>query len=262
MKINKALLIILCNLFTLNIHAWWDTGHALICDAAYDRLSPEIKQKVDDLIPEKTYGEGCVWPDILKQSKRSTSPWHYINLPPGEVEVTETNCPRQGCLIDAFYDQLDLLRDGDFNERRDAVRFIGHFIGDAHQPLHTGYGFDRGGNGHKLTLENGNKTNMHMVWDGHIIEYILENIGEEKFMETFSSLTDQYLSKLKYDSDMYAWATESRVIAMSDSVQYRQDIRLKIANSEYLKTHSGVVIDRLALSSARLAILLEQELIK
>ena len=36
--------------FSAYTHAWWDTGHALVCDEAYKRLSPEIQKKVDELI--------------------------------------------------------------------------------------------------------------------------------------------------------------------------------------------------------------------
>ena len=38
--------------FSAYTHAWWDTGHALVCDEAYKRLSPEIQKKVDELIEE------------------------------------------------------------------------------------------------------------------------------------------------------------------------------------------------------------------
>ena len=50
--------------------------------------------------------------------------------------------------------------------------FIGHFIGDIHQPMHIGYPHDRGGNDHLLEFADGRKTNMHSLWDGQNIEHM------------------------------------------------------------------------------------------
>ena len=76
--------------FSAYTHAWWDTGHALVCDEAYKRLSPEIQKKVDELIDGRfdNYGAACIWPDEVKAIERpETRPWHYVNLPRGKVKV-------------------------------------------------------------------------------------------------------------------------------------------------------------------------------
>ena len=60
---------------------------------------------------------------------------------------------------------------------------------------------------------------------------------------------------------LYPWINESRKIAVSDSVRYLNN-RIQDVDEDYLKTHGSIVIDRLALAIARLAILLEIELSK
>jgi hypothetical protein len=42
-------------------------------------------------------------------------------------------------------------------------------MGDLHNPLHAGYGFDRGGNDTKVVF-NGRSFNLHRIWDAEIIE--------------------------------------------------------------------------------------------
>lgn len=54
-----------------------------------------------------------------------------------------------------------------------SLRFLVHFLGDLHQPLHL-TGRDKGGNGALFRFE-GRARNLHSVWDGGIV---LKNIRE------------------------------------------------------------------------------------
>ena len=95
---------------------------------------------------------------------------------------------------------------------------------------------------------------MHAVWDGYIYNHALDTLRDDfntVFFESFYSQAEG----LSYDQNIYAWATESRTIAMSDSVGYR-DQSIKKIDRNYLDTHKSIVIDRLALASARLTVLL------
>ena len=55
------------------------------------------------------------------------------------------------------------------NEKRIALRFIAHLVGDIHQPLHVGFAEDRGGNSVEVRF-NGRKENLHSLWDTLPIE--------------------------------------------------------------------------------------------
>ena len=46
----------------------------------------------------------------------------------------------------AYYVQVLNSPDSPRNEKRIALRFVAQFVGDIHQPLHAGFGEDRGGN--------------------------------------------------------------------------------------------------------------------
>ena len=72
-------------------------------------------------------------------------------------------------------------------------------------------------------------------------------------------LSKKYKNNLSYSDDIYPWANESRKIAVSDSVRYLES-RIQNVDESYLIIHGSIVIDRIALAIARLAILLEVEL--
>ena len=72
-------------------------------------------------------------------------------------------------------------------------------------------------------------------------------------------LAKKYKRSLDYSDDVYPWINETRKIAVSDSIRYL-DNRIQNVDEAYLINHGPIVIDRLALAIARLAILLEVEL--
>jgi hypothetical protein len=242
---------------SLESFGWWDSGHQLVCDVAELHLSDSAKKELQDLLGgERKFAEGCVWPDTIKSKRPKTSPWHYINLPPDEIEVKASHCPDEGCIMKAFYEQLAVLKNKTADEelRKEALMFIGHFVGDIHQPFHVGNAEDRGANGYRVTMPSGRNRGMHAVWDGYIYNHALDTLRDDfntVFFESFYSQAEN----LAYDQNIYAWATESRTIAMSDSVGYK-DQSIKKIDRKYLDTHKSIVIDRLALASARLTLLL------
>jgi len=54
-------------------------------------------------------------------------------------------------------------------QRSEALKFLSHFVGDVHQPLHVGFARDRGGNDIKGAWM-GHETNLHKVWDFHVVD--------------------------------------------------------------------------------------------
>lgn len=253
----KNILLTLVLMISFNASAWWDTGHEMVCSEAYKLLSQETKTIIKPLLQgQETFGLSCLWADEIKQDRRDTRAWHYINLSDDMQNTYEARCPENGCLIKAFYDQLKVLNNKDavILERQEALWFIGHFVGDIHQPMHVGYPEDLGGNRHQLTLNNGTKTNMHKVWDGQIIEYIESKIGEDGFRIQVQKKIQLFVAQPQ-STHIEDWAQESRNIAMKDSVGYRGN-SLKVASSEYMEAHGEITQDRIALGAIRLSVLL------
>ena len=242
-------------IFCLDANAWWDTGHTLVCDEAYKLLTMDAKKALDPLIEEHgSFGTACLWADWVKNKERKdTRSWHYINLPDSEQNTYNTSCPENGCLIAAFYEQLNILNDRSlaFRQRQEALWFIGHFVGDIHQPMHVGYAEDLGGNRHYLELKDGTKSNMHKLWDGQIIEHMESLFGNEYLSLSVTQEIQEFLN-ISHSEDIESWAQESRDIAMQQSVGYRNN-KLKIVTNEYMETHFKVVQERIALGAIRLS---------
>ena len=240
---------------SFNANAWWDKAHRMVCDEAYKLLSVPAKKFVDPLIKEHgSYGTACLWADWVKNDDRKdTRSWHYINLPDSEQNTYKTSCPENGCLIAAFHEQINILKNPSetFHLRAEALWFIGHFVGDIHQPMHVGYPEDRGGNDHKLKFADGSLTNMHSVWDGQIIEHMDSLFGEDYLLINVAKKINKFL-KNSHSEEIEAWAQESRDIAMLPSVGYRNN-KLKLVTNEYMESHFETVQDRIALGAIRLS---------
>ena len=251
----KKLFVTIIFIFSLDASAWWDTGHKLVCDEAYKLLTADTKNYLDPMLKEHgSFGTACLWADWVKnKDRKDTRSWHYINLPDSEQNTYKTSCPENGCLIAAYYEQLHILKDESqgFRERQEALWFIGHLVGDIHQPMHVGYPEDRGGNGHRLELSDGTQTNMHKVWDGQIIER-LESLHDKDYLSANVTQQIQELLSIPHSADIESWAQESRDIAMQQSVGYRNS-ELKIASNEYLESHFETVQERIALAAVRLS---------
>ncbi|MDC1140715.1 S1/P1 nuclease [Gammaproteobacteria bacterium] len=250
----KNSLLALVLMISFNANAWWDTGHEMVCSEAYNLLSPVAKKAVDPLSEaEGSFGRSCLWADWVKRERRETGNWHYINLPDDQQDVSEARCPENGCLIQAFHDQVKILKNSQtsFLQKQEALWFIGHFVGDIHQPMHVGYPEDLGGNRHQLELADGTKTNMHKVWDGQIIEYVESKIGKKNFHLGVKNKIKIFLD-LEHSPEIENWAQESRDIAMSNSVGYKGAV-LKVTSNEYMETHGPIVQDRIALGAIRLS---------
>jgi hypothetical protein len=63
------------------------------------------------------------------------------------------------------------------DEKREALRFVIHFVADIHQPLHCANNNDRGGN--DIPLRWGNrKTNLHEIWDHYVLTNTLNQVTD------------------------------------------------------------------------------------
>lgn len=84
-------------------------------------------------------------------SGKTAGPRHYVSVPEGKTYV-EVGAPDEGDAVTALEQFTNTLKDpsATTDEKRLALQFIVHIIGDLHQPLHAGNGTDRGGNDVKV----------------------------------------------------------------------------------------------------------------
>jgi len=114
---------------------------------------------------------------------KETAEWHFIDYPlsvdAGQAGFAKF-CAAGNCVIDAIVNQFKKLKTSpDKTEKANALRFLIHFVGDVHQPLHAIDNGDRGGNcipvtyfGTQPVTTNGGGSfspNLHHVWDTETI---------------------------------------------------------------------------------------------
>src|SRR5690606_22126940 len=154
--------LLLAGLMAPPAQAWSELGHRMVGDLAALRLDVTAREQVDWLLEgegEPTLGGVAGWADALRRLDpprfRITSRWHYINARGGGCAFDEArDCADGGCIVTAINTQRRILADrGESREaRRDALKFLVHFVGDVHQPLHAGSREDAGGNGFQVSL--------------------------------------------------------------------------------------------------------------
>ncbi len=152
--------------------AWGPNGHRAVGQVAENHLTPEARAALEELMGHESLARAGTWPDEIRSDPawNRASPWHYISIDDDEtLETTERN-PR-GDVLEAMERFEAVLRDpaASREDKVVAVRFLTHFVGDVHQPLHVGRRGDRGGN-EIVVLWFGEPSDLHAVWDHEMIE--------------------------------------------------------------------------------------------
>jgi hypothetical protein len=236
--------------------AWSKQGHQLVGELAERELSPVALAEVQRLLegePVPTLAGVSVWADEI----RAHSPWHYVNFPgEGCDYVPARDCPDGNCVIGAINAQAAILADrsrGD-EDRRNALKFLVHFVGDAHQPMHAGFAHDRGGNNFQVNYRGrgkpeGQGTNLHGVWDF----WLLQSAGLDNaaYVERLLQSPVPADPTLDAANPALEWTLEScRLIA---SEQAYPPSRRRNLGDNYLDTHRPVAERRVRQAGDRLA---------
>jgi len=161
--------------------AWGPLGHSVVAELAQRHLSPAAEAEVERLLaPEHTHSLADVanWPDQIQDDPARAALWkqtrgqHYVNFRGGSDcdYVPPRDCRDGRCVVAALQYYVGVLGDRSQSdgERREALKFVVHFVGDIHQPLHAGYRDDKGGNTYQVQFD-GKGSNLHKVWDSGML---------------------------------------------------------------------------------------------
>ncbi len=190
---------------------WGQNGHRIVGEIATRHLSEEAAAAVEALIGPIDLAQAGTWADEIRSDSTwdHAAPWHYITI---EDDQTLETAPRNpdGDIVEAMERFEAVLRDpkADHEAQAQALKFMVHFVGDVHQPLHVGRGADRGGNG--ITVYwFGDRTNLHSVWDTRIIEN--QHLSFTEFTRFIDHATEAQVAAWQRAS--YAdWVAESKAL--------------------------------------------------
>lgn len=265
-------------------HAWWDMGHMLVARIARSGLKPEVQREVDRLlqINPTTKADDMVsaacWADDVRPDRRETANWHFINIHFRTDGKETSNKPLDENVVWAIAKQSEILKDKGKGDaaRADALRYILHFVGDVHQPLHSVArdsdlhpDGDRGGNDFKLLpadlfldMERPPQ-NLHALWDAagglyRSMDRPLTLQGKQ-YVDALANLITLWMpeSSLQEASDLKPddWVQESLKIAESFAYTAPENGKPDIV---YLLECQRVSAKRIALAGYRLGHLLNE----
>jgi nuclease S1 len=238
--------------------AWWDLGHRIVARLADTRLTPRARAAVHQILGGQGLADASVWADNIKNYRHDADPLHYINIPLSDTTyIAQRHCPRGRCIIVAIENERRMLANPATSPaaRAEALRFLIHFMGDLHQPLHVGDDHDRGGNDRAITLL-GRATNLHKAWDGEMIDSL--GLSQESYFTYLRKRMTSIDTRTMERGSVVDWAMEGHRIAVRDVYgKLPSDGRI----GQGYMTESRPVIDRqLIAAGVRLAAILNQAL--
>jgi hypothetical protein len=250
---------ILPSLFALGLSAallsWGVTGHRAVGKIAAGHLTPQAKAAVHDLIGDTTLADISTWPDEVRgqAAYRHTGPWHYINLPLGlgyaDFEAKVKGMSQEN-VYSALLQQEQIL--GSSTSTRtakvEALKYIVHFVGDLHQPMHVSREEDKGGNTVQLNYD-GNGTNLHALWDSKLIEH--QGLAYEQMAATYDHATPAQVKQWQADP-VIRWIWESYQ-ASSKLYAEVDAMKSRAIDDSYYQAHIGIVQERIEKAGIRLA---------
>lgn len=224
-----------------NAFAWGPDGHRIVCQIAFRLLDAPRQQEIIRLTAKyrrpnngtgfSFFSEGCVFPDEARQKARDNVPgwdkfdafdaWHFLNVPRTTHLLAESDC-NNNCVLTGVARHADLLRTSKTDEdRAEALFFLGHWVGDVHQPLHVSYSDDRGGNSigpiHGGFYES---THMHGVWDSGIIANLVGPNGWRLFADRAAREITPAQNDSWIAGSPLVWAQESYNLITRQAAQY------------------------------------------
>jgi hypothetical protein len=236
---------------------WYDLGHRLVARVAERRLTPGAAAAVRDLLGGQSLADASVWADDIRQYRHDADALHFVNIPLDAAGYDPArDCPGGRCIIAAIERDSRVLADPGAAPatRAEALRFLIHFMGDLHQPLHVADAGDRGGN-RRLVYLLGDSMNLHQVWDGELLK--LAAAGETDHLDRLRREMDTLDLAALERGTVAEWAMEGHRIAVRHAYRLPGDGRLGEA---YVAANRPLIDHALIAAGVRLAKVLNDAL--
>jgi hypothetical protein len=223
-------------------------------------LSPSAKAAVADLLGGESLEEVSTWADEIRSNPayRHTASWHFLNLPSGldhAAFMAQVHSMGQENVVSSIHHFEDVLTNPTSNksEKAEALKFLVHFVGDIHQPMHISHKEDKGGNTIQVRYD-GKGTNLHALWDTKLLE--TEHSSEGELVAAIDH-ADTKLIKQWQASSPEDWAWESYQISSKLYLEANEQGG-KSLDQDYYQKYQPVVEQRIAQCGIRLAGLLNE----
>jgi S1/P1 Nuclease len=217
-KYLRVAMTLSVSLVAFKAGAWGREGHQIVAAIAQQHLTPEARTGIQQLLYKDHIYDPSVasWADDIRSSRRQTGVWHFVDIPiSADVYSEPRDCEGGNCAVDKlgeFSHTLAFPQDGD--NRVEALKFVVHFVGDLHQPLHSADNNDRGGNDVSVRYDGSRRpANLHKAWDSLVLDDAMGNQQPLDYAEALDSTITQSDITAWDSGDAAAWANEAHKVA-------------------------------------------------
>ena len=233
--------------------AWGKKGHEMVAEIAFHYLDDSTKAKVQHYLRKMSIEDASNWMDEMRTNSYYDymKPWHYINI--GKDSMYVPSVKERDILIILNSAIAELRHKDSLKEKnvREDLYLLFHLMGDFHQPLHVGYGIDRGGNDILVSyIYKSYHTNLHKVWDFEIMD--TKNISLEDCLKQYDSFTAEEIKEIE-KINLMSWMKQSR--SLLDSVYNFQD---GFIDQNYVDRNTIVIEKQILIAGLRLASVLRE----
>lgn len=248
-KINFLLLFFLITLTSTESYSWGSQGHKIVAEIAYQYLDKATQDSVKKYLGDMSFQNAATWMDDMRSDPNFNymKPWHYINVEKDKTFVKSTD----ENIVNELNKTIDELQRSKANKElvNLDIKIIFHIVGDLHQPLHVGYGTDKGGNSIDVIFQ-GKKSNLHKVWDSEMIYE--KKITAEECLELASKLSAEEIREIQ-KIDVIKWMDESRSFLANV-----YDFKEGIIDQNYINMNTPIIEKQLTYAGLRLANILRK----
>jgi hypothetical protein len=214
---------VLVSAFAARTTAWGSDGHHIVARIAWSQMTDAAKHAAQDLLGTADFIASSTWADEVRSRRTETYNWHFVDIPYGANSYDAArDCKvsvRGDCIIAELTRAQHAIGDTTLSkdQRTDALKFLIHFVGDLHQPLHAIDNHDKGGNDVHVTIAGRRTTNLHSVWDSVVINS--RGMGEEAYAN--SLIEDLNVHPVPPGPiDYIAWVQSVHEIAVKEAYTY------------------------------------------
>lgn len=227
-SIRRGLLLVTLVLVPRPAWSWGCAGHEVIALLAGSLLTERARAEATRLLVANpidphlrrycngvadAFVDAATWADDIRDERPETAPWHYVDLPRGAANKN-VRCPAEGCVTKAIETERAVLHSrAPDRMRAEALRYLIHFVGDVHQPLHCASNGDKGGNclpvrylGDEPVRDSHKPKylpNLHSVWDSGLVTTLLSRPRRRGASSVVQAL------RRRFADDIPAWMSSA-----------------------------------------------------
>jgi hypothetical protein len=250
---KKTLPLLAIFIISFLMISWGYVGHKTVATIAENHLTPEAKAGIKELLGDQTISDVASWADEVrdKSEYKSTFQLHFINAPLGLTyqqfsDLIEAQGEHNVYSGIRKYQEVITSSVTTKDQKAEALKFIVHFVGDAHQPFHVSRKEDKGGNTIQVQFD-GKGTNLHSLWDSGLINK--QGLPFDQMAKEYDNAIPTEIKKWQSDP-MMQWMWESYQLSTK---LYAEIDKNNVLGDEYYKQHITIVQQRIEMAGIRLA---------